>query len=346
MDRKKKFKFDVVIGNPPYQEDNRNNNRQSPIYNYFMDESYKISDVVELVTPARFLFNAGQTPKQWNNKMLTDKHLKVLMYEPDCSKIFPNTEIKGGVAITLRDVNKDFGEIGIFTEYDELNAIIHKVMEHNDESMSDIITGAVPYHYTDELRKEHPEYVYLAGDSFDVRTNALDKLADKIYFLNKPDEKEEYIQIFGLYKKQRNYMWIKKKYITYPDNFNKYKVMISKANGSGKFGEALSTPVIGDKKVGHTQSFISLGALDSKVEAENLEKYIKGKFSRCLLSILKTTQDITPYRWKYVPVQNFSDNSDIDWNKSIKEIDAQLYKKYGLLQEEINFIEANVKEME
>lgn len=141
-------------------------------------------------------------------------------------------------------------------------------------------------------------------------------------------------------------MWIKKKYITYPDNFNKYKVMISKANGSGKFGEALSTPVIGDKKVGHTQSFISLGALDSKVEAENLEKYIKGKFSRCLLSILKTTQDITPYRWKYVPVQNFSDNSDIDWNKSIKEIDAQLYKKYGLLQEEINFIEANVKEME
>lgn len=345
MDKKKKFKFDVVIGNPPYQEDNKTNNRQSPIYNYFMEESYKLADIVELITPARFLFNAGQTPKAWNNKMLNDKHLKVLMYESKGTNIFPNTEIKGGIAITLRDNNKDFGKIGIFTEYMELNAILHKVMGYNNDSLAEIITGAVPYHYTDELKNEHPEYVYLTGDSFDVRTNAFDKLADKIYFMDNPND-DEYIQIFGLYEKQRSYMWVKRKYLTYPENFMKYKVMISKANGSGKFGETLSTPVIGDKEIGHTQSFISIGSFETKKEAENLVKYIKGKFTRCLLSVLKTTQDITPSKWKYVPMQDFTPNSDIDWNKSIKEIDMQLYKKYGLTEEEINFIETKVKEME
>ena len=90
-------KFYAVVGNPPYQAEKDDNGRQPPIYNYFMDEAYKVADRVELVTPARFLFGAGQTPKDWNRKMLADEHLKVLHYEPDGSKIFPNTLIRGGL---------------------------------------------------------------------------------------------------------------------------------------------------------------------------------------------------------------------------------------------------------
>lgn len=120
------MKFDFVIGNPPYQEDNDNNNRQKPVYNLFMEEAFKVSDVVELITPARFLFDAGQTPKAWNKKMLNDKNFTVLLYEQNGASIFPNTEIKGGVAITLRNKNREYGEIGVFTAIPILNYIIKK----------------------------------------------------------------------------------------------------------------------------------------------------------------------------------------------------------------------------
>ena len=107
----KAMKFDFIIGNPPYQEevkDSDNKTFMPSIYNLFMDEAFRISDRVELIHPARFLFNAGQTPKAWNEKMLEDPHFKVLHYEPDGSRVFPNTEIKGGIAITYHDANKDF----------------------------------------------------------------------------------------------------------------------------------------------------------------------------------------------------------------------------------------------
>ena len=120
------MKFDFVIGNPPYMEQTESEStRMPPVYNYFMDETYKIADVVELITPARFLFNAGYTPTTWNEKMLNDEHLKVEYYEPDSSRIFPNTDIKGGVVISYRNRKEYFGKIGIFTKYPELNSILH-----------------------------------------------------------------------------------------------------------------------------------------------------------------------------------------------------------------------------
>ncbi len=108
-------KFYAVIGNPPYQADKDDNDRKPPIYDVFMDAAYKVGERVELVTPGRFLFDAGQTPKKWNEKMLNDEHLKVLSYESDASKVFPNTDIKGGVAVTLRDSTSVCGAIETFT---------------------------------------------------------------------------------------------------------------------------------------------------------------------------------------------------------------------------------------
>ncbi len=114
--------FDFVIGNPPYQDTtDSDSTRMPPVYNYFMDEAYKVADAVELITPARFLFDAGYTPKEWNRKMLDDEHFKICKYEADCTKVFANTDIKGGVAISYRDSRRDFGSIGIFTKYQELN---------------------------------------------------------------------------------------------------------------------------------------------------------------------------------------------------------------------------------
>lgn len=121
--------------------------------------------------------------------------------------------------------------------------------------------------------------------------------------------------------------------------------MLPKASGNGSFGETLTKPEVIAPFVGHTQSFISIGFCETENEAINLEKYIKTKFFRSLLGVLKTTQDLTSDKFKYIPLQDFTSSSDIDWSKSIHEIDLQLYKKYGLSNEEIDFIEKNVKEM-
>ena len=89
-----------------------------------MNASYEVADKVELIHPARFLFNAGYTPKEWNEKMLNDEHFKILEYEPDCTKIFSDTDIKGGLVVSYRDDNKQYGSIGVFTKYTELNSIL------------------------------------------------------------------------------------------------------------------------------------------------------------------------------------------------------------------------------
>ena len=121
------MKFDFAIGNPPYNADfsssGDNGNFAAPVYNLFMDASYAVADRVELIHPARFLFNAGSTPKAWNEKMLNDPHFKVLDFAQDASTVFPNTDIKGGIAITYRDATKDYGRIETFTAYEELNSL-------------------------------------------------------------------------------------------------------------------------------------------------------------------------------------------------------------------------------
>ncbi len=124
-----------------------------------------------------------------------------------------------------------------------------------------------------------------------------------------------------------------------------YKLIIPKASGMGAFGEVLGPSFVGNPGTGHTETFFSIGFFTSQSEAEHLHLYLKTKFARALLSVSKTTQNITPGNFKYVPLQDFTSESDIDWNTSITNIDRQLYKKYGLTQEEIDFIETNVKEM-
>lgn len=342
-----KFKFDVVIGNPPYQEEATGEGTQAPpIYHKFMEEAYKIGRRVSFITPARFLYNAGATPKAWNKKMLGDKHLKVEYYEPDSSKVFRNTDIKGGVAVTYRDAGTNFGAIGIFTPYQELNSIIKKVSLRNKGSLSNIIYGQEIYKYTDKLHEEYPdaESHLSKNHKYDIKTSAFDRL-DYIFLDEKPYDRFSYIQILGFQHNRRVYKWVRRDYITEHESLDKYKVFMPAVNGSGVFGETLSLPLIGTPTIGSTQTFLTVGSFDSREEAEAVLKYIFTKFTRALLGVLKVTQHITAEKWKYVPLQDFTSSSDIDWTRSVAEIDRQLYKKYGLDENEIEFIESHVKEM-
>ena len=347
-----KFKFDVVIGNPPYQEESKGDSSSStPIYHHFMEEAYKIAKRVSFITPARFLYNAGATPKAWNKKMLEDEHLKVEYYEQDSSKVFSNTAIIGGVAVTYRDSDSDFGAIGTFTAFQELNSILKKVMGSNPDSFSGIIYNRGAYRYTKTFDTDFPGARAQAQGSteYRVESSAFDKFSN-IFFDNKPDDKNTYIQLLGLQDNKRVYKWVRRDYISEHESLEKHKVFVSKSNGaSGTLSDTaarmISTPIIGSPLIGSTETFLSIGSFDTKDEASAVLKYICSKFARVLLGVLKVTQDNTSEKWNYVPLQDFTIASDIDWTQPISKIDQQLYKKYGLDDTEIDFIESHVKEL-
>lgn len=342
------MKFDFAIGNPPYQEEIENNGRQSPVYNKFMDEAYKIASCVELITPARFLFNAGQTPKSWNEKMLNDEHFKVLQYEPDASKVFANTEIKGGVAITMRDTLKTSCAIKVFTAHSELNDIVKRVISDNrtSECLDSIISSRGCYRTTDLFYKEFPYASDRlgAGTGNMIASNFFEKIPE--VYKTEVQNNKEYIGILSRVKNKRTICYIKRCYVRDNEFIDKYNVAFPKSNGNGVFGEVLTSTEIVPPNEGATDTFINIGAFDTLLEAQAMTKYIKTKFLRTLLGVKKVTQDNPKGVWNMIPLQDFTEKSDIDWSVSIANIDKQLYKKYGLSEDEISFIETNVKEME
>lgn len=343
---KAKMKFDYIIGNPPYQDETlgENTTYAPPIYHLFMDESYKISDKVELIHPARFLFNAGSTPKDWNKKMLQDEHFKVLYYEQDSSKVFANTDIKGGVAITYRNSNENYGVIETFTSFPELNSIMRKVNTPIDYNLSDIVYIQNRFNLT-TLFQDYPEVI--SGIGSDGRDSRFEKnIFKKVSQVFSVEKIPNAIKVLGIVDNKRVWRYIALKLVDQNhENLMKYKVLVPTSNGSGAIGEVLSTPLIGSPLIGYTRSFIGIGAFDSQEEAEAALKYIKSKFCRTMLGILKITQDNNKPTWRYVPLQDFTVNSDIDWSQSVAGIDRQLYAKYGLDEKEIAFIESHVKEM-
>lgn len=341
------MKFDIIIGNPPYQESARGSNDTKfySIYNKFLDSSYELADIVTMIHPARFLFEAGDTPRSWDKKMLNDPHLKVEMFEQDSKQIFQGPDIKGGLVITLRDLNEKYGPIKKYIPNNTISSVFRKVTEKKDRNLSSIIYSAGSYKYNKDLDSGMSDPEYVKSVSYSLKTNAFERLPLDFHE-EKPEDGKEYVEILGLINNVRFYKWIRKDFISDHDNLKYYKVAVPASNGKGILGETLSSPVILKPEMGHTQTFISIGQFKSLDEAESALKYIKTKFARTMLSVLKITQHNNPNTWKYVPLQDFTESSDIDWNKSIPEIDQQLYKKYGLSKDEINFIEEKVAPME
>ena len=341
------MKFDFVIGNPPYQDETIGGNTKAPsVYNSFLEEAYKVGDSVLVIHPARFLFNAGDTDKKWNQKKLSDPHLKVVFYEPHSELVFSNKEIKGGIAVTYRDTNKDFGAIELFFKEPELNGITKKVFRNSFVSFSDIVYSPVAFKFTDKMHEENPQLKakMSKGNEYEVKTNVFETIAE-VFFDKVPQDGHEYLTILGRKDNTRVYKYIRKEYISNKTNLYYFKAVMPEATGIGKFGEAVFPPHVEGPGVGMTQTFISMGKFETAIDAENVTKYIRTKFCRALLGTLKVTQHTSISAWKYVPLQDFTPASDIDWSKPIPQIDQQLYRKYGLTEEEIAFIESHVKEM-
>ena len=199
------------------------------------------------------------------------------------------------------------------------------------------------------LYEYHPEFEDVIGSKGKER-RLTTKIFDQLSIFSEDIKSDNDIRVIGLQDNNcRVYKYINKKYISKHDNLNCYKILVPKS-GTKSWSESqtdmIGEPLLAEPNVGYTQTFIGFGAFDNKFDANNSLKYIKSKFARVMLGVLKVTQDNNQDTWKYVPLQNFTSNSDIDWSKSIEEIDQQLYTKYGLTAEEIAFIESKIKPME
>lgn len=312
-----------------------------------MDAAYEVGTKAVLITPARFLFNAGFTPKAWNAKMLADPHLAVPIYVRDSSELFPGTKIRAGIAVTYRDSSRAGDPIDTFTPYPELNAILHKVRESGTAFIESLgITSSRSYRYTDRLYQDHPEALQLRpeGNTALVNTNAFE-LFSFLFHEIRPADGDEYLQVLGVIRNKRLRRWIRSDYITGPESFQTYKVALPAANESNKLGW-MAAPEVVEPGVAVTQTFLTIGAFETESEAQACFTYVKTKFARAMLYVLKVTQHNPRSTWKYVPAQDFTVASDIDWTKAIPEIDAQLYAKYGLNSAEVAFIETEIVAME
>ena len=340
----KEMKFDAVVGNPPYQEET-DATRKPPIYNYFYDMAFELAPIVTLVTPARFLFDAGQTPKEWNRKMLGDNHFKVIHYFENSKDVFDTVDIKGGVAITYRDRNSDFGPINIFTPNKTLDRILKKVVQSEAfVSLSDYISSRGNYRFTDLFFKDFPDALKQLekGTGNMITSNAFDVMP---YAFHSEVSNQENYKIVGRSNNIRMVKSIEKKYVQKSKFIDKFNVLFPKSSGRGLFGEKIASGNIVEPGTIATDTYISIGMFDNKNCAERFCKYMKTKFFRTMLGIKKATQDNAKTVWEYVPYFDF--NSEvIDCNVSIAEIDRQLYDKYSLTKDEIDFIEKNVTSMD
>jgi hypothetical protein len=208
------------------------------------------------------------------------------------------------------------------------------------------ITSSRSYRYADKLYEDHPEALKLRpeGNTALVNTNAFEQFSF-LFYATRPTDGHEYVQVLGVIKNKRYRRWIRSDYITGPESFEKYKVALPAANESNKLGW-MAAPEIVEPRVGVTQTFLTIGAFKTQDEAKACFAYVKSKFTRAMLYVLKVTQHNPRSTWKFVPAQDFTSASDIDWTESIPEIDAQLYAKYGLNSDEVAFLDAQIVPME
>lgn len=345
----KAMKFDVIVGNPPYQEEIEGTSA-TQIYPYFMDLAYEIADKVCLITPARFLMNAGKTSKEWNAKMLNDPNLSILKYYQTSGQVFAGTNFTGGVVITLRD-NQKFGTpISFFYPYEALPNIISKVKHKNFTTIQNIFYPQTKWNL-ENLYKKFPNAKNKIGSNGKEKrlTSSifLDMEEFDIFYDNSTDVENPVL----IYAKSGTKKYIAKYFLDNDNNVDGFKAIISAADGaSGNIGETTERitgkPFIGLANSGYNQTFIGFGNFENLQEAENLVKYMKTRFTRCLVGTLKATNGTKFNVWANVPLQDFTNNSDIDWTVCIADIDKQLYAKYGLSDDEIAFIESKVKAME
>lgn len=352
----RKMKFDIIIGNPPYQlSDGGAQASARPIYQLFVQQAISLKPkYISMIMPSKWMIG-GKGLDSFRAEFISDKRIKVLHDFMNPKACFPNNEIQGGVCFFLWD-EKYSGECSITTHLIDCEKKSQRFLQEEgcDIYIREEILISIK-NKASSLKEKTFDSMVSASKPYGFRAETM--LSAKKFGL--PEFSKTCIEggyeILGLGEGKRR-IW---KYL--PNNYplpktsaclNTYKIFISEADGAaGQIGNPVPARIIGKPLVVKpktlcTETFLEIGPFSTENEADNAAKYIRTKFFRTLVGIQKQTQHTTAKVYRFVPLQDFTENSDIKWNEPIDSIDKQLFIKYKLSKEEIDFIEKNIQEME
>lgn len=343
----KDMNFSSIIGNPPYQDEGGSGGtNDASIYQDFCQWSFSVNPLyTTMVIPSRW-FTGGRENLvgPFRKQMLTSRHIPMMTAYTNAKDLFPNTEIKGGCCYftystsyrsncdyTLIRDNKDYkrmrnlGDFDILIREPILSDIVSKIVKKSNKFVERIISSDTPFGI--------PTNPGLNSKTSITTYPTLDSDHDtQLYLIKRTGRCKEFVSIKEIKKNVQDIM--------------RPKVLIPEAYGAGETfpHQILGQPILASAKSVCSQSYL-YAAFDTDIEAKSFYRYLRTKFLRALVSSSKISQHAMNKVYRFVPTQDFTENSDIDWSKSIEEIDAQLYAKYGLNDKEIEFIESMIKPM-
>ena len=329
----KKMKINAIVGNPPYQiMDGGAGVSAKPVYNLFIEIAKQIApNYISMIMPSRW-FAGGKGLDSFRESMLSDKRISHIFDYVNAKDCFPTASIGGGVNYILWDVNykgncsittiqgtqrdmeqRPLDQFSVFIRYNSAIHIVHKCQ--SDNSFASIVNSRNPFGLSSNIRGEKTGEIRLITSA-------------------------------GI-------SWLPKSAIDSTNHLlSKYKILMSKVTAEhagepdkkGQFKIISRTEIIGPNDV-CTDSYLIVGTSESKLVVENEYKYIQTRFLRFLLMLSVSSINLSSEKFQFIPLQDFTSTSDINWSRSISEIDTQLYAKYGLSEDEISFIESMIKPM-
>lgn len=337
LDVKKLFnmKFDVIIGNPPYQMADGGGEGSSamPIYDKFVRSAIKLNPkYLSMIIPARW-YSGGKGLDNFRNEMLHDKRLCIIHDFPETSDCFPGINIRGGVCYFLwhRDYkgnckvynHKGYiatsierplleGDSTTFIRYNDAISILNKVRHFNEETMDKRVQSRLPF----GIPSNFEDYELAPTNNANITLFRSDR--------SKSSQKQVFIEQKFVTK---NLKW---------KDLN--KVLVSKASpGGDEYPHSIiSTPLYAGANSVCTETYLIVDFVNDETEGQNLISYMSTRFFRFMMSLIRNTQNISKSVFAFVPLQDFSK----PWT------DEELYAKYGLTEEEIAFIESMIRPME
>lgn len=322
------MKFDVIIGNPPYQlKDGGHGASASPLYHKFVQQAIAANPrYMSMIIPSRW-FAGGKGLDEFRAQMLADRRMKVLVDHADAGECFPGVEIKGGVCYFLWDENHGAGATDtclvrnlngdavdeaerrldgydVFIRFNKAVSILEKVLSFEEPSLENQVSRQKPF----GLRTNFDDYMKSPFDG-----------AVQLYARGE-------VGWVALEKIIVNKEWVPK-----------WKVLTSMAYGAGEgFPHQITgKPIVAAPNSACTETYLVLGVFDSEAEANNFAAYQQTRFFRFLVSLRKNTQHLTRDRFSFVPKLEMAEAWD----------DAKLYARYGITADEVAYIESMIKEM-
>lgn len=347
------FKFDAVVGNPPYQNGN------DQLYVYFVKSATDLSSLVSLIFPMGWQkpANANGLSTLNNPQFKRSGHFVKVdnYYENNTSpEVLFKGVSTGGVNIVLwnKDHNEPNGLVPIYEYGLPKNKVLLPIDKTDIPKPAEIMSICTKVKKTYANSYASMADIGSASKPYGFRADPIS--APEKYGLKLQEHKQQNddLRLFGLLHRQRTFRYIpRSQAVQLSPLTDKHKVFIPKAWGNmdekqGYIGGSYGSIFTGKPGDICSETYIEFGPFSAEVEAVNAEKYFKTKFFRAVFYKDKISQNTARDTFKSVPLQDFTANSDIDWSKSIPEIDQQLYRKYNLNQDEIDFIETHVKPME